>query len=199
MQQTLIFDLGGVLIANDMFDELRGLTRGPADNAALKARWLTSPGARAFELGQCSVAEFSHAIVREFDLTVTPGEFIERFSSWPKGFYPGMTDMLEVLKTSRRIGCLSNSNTVHWTGHFTAPFDVAYSSHLMQRIKPDTEVFAHVTRDLDLSPADIVFFDDAEPNVEAANAYGWQAHHTDGPDALLQVLSELGLLPRVQP
>lgn len=194
LQQTLIFDLGGVLIANDMFDELRRLMRVPADSTELKARWLRSPAARTFELGQCSVADFSAAVVTEFDLTVSPTEFIQRFSGWPKGFYPGMTDMLASLRPTCRIGCLSNSNAVHWTGRFTDPFDVAYSSHLMQRIKPDPDVFAHVTRDLGLQPADIIFFDDAEPNIEAAKDYGWRAHHTDGPDALLQVLQGLGLV-----
>ncbi len=193
--RVLIFDLGGVLVVNDMFDALPGLMKATPGEDELKAKWLRSEAARKFELGGCSAREFSSAMVREFDLTVSPDEFAAAFAGWPKGFYPGVTGLLSQLRRRYTTACLSNSNELHWTAQVTAHFDRAYSSHLLQRIKPDREVFEFVTADLACRPGDVVFFDDSKPNVEAALDFGWQAHLTLGPEDVSRTLADNGLYP----
>jgi len=186
--KVLVFDLGGVLVINDMFDELHKLLERPLIENELKAKWLKSPAVRAFELGKCSPEEFAQAMVDEFELRISAADFIAGFTGWPKGFYAGAADLLERLRQRYSLACLSNSNELHWGGFVTASFDRAYSSHLLGKIKPDLEVFEFVTEDLGCSPAEIAFFDDSPLNVEAASAFGWDSNLTVGYADLVEVL-----------
>lgn len=190
-----MFDLGGVLVENTMFEELRQLVDGDVHVSDLKTRWLQSRTARDFELGNCSPDAFAIAMVEEFQLSISPAEFLDVFAGWPKDFYPGVPDLLANLRERHATGCLSNSNELHWTDHVTSHFDYCYSSHLLKRIKPDTEVFEAVTDDIGCQPGDVVFFDDSRLNVDAAQAFGWEAHLTVGYVELRRLLSETGITP----
>ena len=188
-----MFDLGGVLVVNDMFEELRKLLEHSLDENELKSKWLKSPAVREFELGLCSPEVFAHAMIEEFGLLTRPVEFIAAFSGWPKGFYPGAEDLLMRLRQRYLTGCLSNSNELHWTTPVTSHFDHAYSSHLLTRIKPDVEVFEFVTADVGCRPGEVVFFDDSPLNIEAAQAFGWDAHLTVGYAELVRLLNKMDL------
>lgn len=192
MNRLLLFDLGGVLIRNDMFAQLQQLMGTSESEAVIKSKWLASPAVRDFELGRCTPDQFSTSIVEEFQLQTTPAAFLDAFAGWPKGFYAGAPDLLVQLRKKSPVGCLSNSNELHWTDQLTSHFDHAYSSHQLQRIKPDPDVFDFVTTDVGVKPHQIVFFDDSQPNVDAALAFGWEAHLTVGFSELNQVLRTLG-------
>ena len=45
-----------------------------------------------------------------------------------------------------------------------------------------------------LGPARIVYFDDNAHIVDGARAFGWDAHHVQGPDDITAVMGTLGLL-----
>jgi epoxide hydrolase-like predicted phosphatase len=60
---------------------------------------------------------------------------------------------------------------------FTSMTDVAIYSHEEGIRKPDPRIFALACERLSLSPAEIVFLDDLQPNVESARACGLQAVH----------------------
>jgi putative hydrolase of the HAD superfamily len=192
LDKVLMFDLGGVLVVNDMFDELPKLTKDNVGEDSLKAKWLQSPAVRDFELGKCSRDKFAKSMVEEFQLSVTPNEFLGAFSGWPKGFYSGAEDLLGDLRAQYSTACLSNSNELHWTTNVTSHFDHSYSSHLLNRIKPDVEVFEFVTSDIGRNPGEIVFFDDSQLNIDAARAFGWEAHLTVGFAELNRVLKKIG-------
>ena len=141
MSQILVFDLGGVLIENDMFDAMQTLSGGDVSQTDLKARWLASTAAREFELGRCSPKEFGTAIVAEFGFSISADEFLRAFTGWPKGYSSESLALLAQLRKQHRLACLSNSNELHWSDAMTAPFETGYSSHLIQHIKPDRIVF----------------------------------------------------------
>ena len=193
-RSVLLFDLGGVLIESEMFSELKRLMDSDQSEAELIEVWMGNPLARKFELGRCSVEEFSRSVVKEFGLSMNPDDFLAAFKSWPKGFYDGVVSMLVELRSENIVCCLSNSNEAHWTDAITDHFDFAFSSHLIGRIKPDRDVFEHVVAEIGIDPRDIHFFDDARANVAAAQEYGLQAHHTVGFQSLKTKLKELGLL-----
>lgn len=193
MNKTLIFDLGGVLVENDMFHQLPRLMREPVSEAELKTRWLRSPAVRTFELGRCSPDAFATMLNEEFQLSASPEDFLAAFSGWPRGLHRDAEVLLRDLRARCTIGCLSNSNELHWTTGITAHFDHCYSSHLLQRIKPDAEVFEYVTTDIGCQPGEIVFFDDSQLNIDAARAAGWEAHLTVGFEALERTLAETGI------
>ncbi len=193
MGNVLMFDLGGVLIVNEMFEELPKIARQSLPKLELRNKLLRSEAMRSFELGKCSPEAFAIAMVDEFQLTVSASEFASAFARWPTGFYEGATELLSKLRKQHVLGCLSNSNELHWTAGVTSHFDHAYSSHELHKIKPDANVFEFVTRDIGCRPEEISFFDDSRLNVEAAQAFGWSAYLTDGYGELLRVLDEIGI------
>ncbi len=53
-------------------------------------------------------------------------------------------------------------------------------------IKPDPQVYRHVTAELGVEPSDVAFIDDRPANVAGATDIGWQAHlWTDDADSLV--------------
>ena len=194
LSAVLLFDLGGVLIESDVFSELKQLMGTDQSEAELIELWIRNPVARKFEVGECSVDEFSRSVVRELGLSMSPRDFLAAFKRWPKGFYHGVESMLADLRKKNTVCWLSNSNEAHWTGSIADHFDYAFSSHLIRKIKPDREAFEHVVTRIGVNPQDVHFFDDALGNVEAARAFGLVAHHTVGYENLRSKLKELGFV-----
>jgi putative hydrolase of the HAD superfamily len=196
----LLFDLGGVLVENAGFDALGDLLAGHGrdklDAGALRTRWLESEAVRRFELGEINPSTFAQLFLNEWGLDLAPDAFLDRFSVWPRGFYPGVADLLQRLRATHRVCCLSNSNVVHWRrlDACLQHFDRAYASHLIGKIKPDRDVFAAVIEDLGISPYSIYFFDDSAPNVQTARDIGLRAFHTDGFAELTRRLHALHIL-----
>lgn len=60
-------------------------------------------------------------------------------------------------------------------------------------IKPDPEIYRSHTETFHLDPAHTLFIDDSLANVEAARAFGWNAIHYTGADALDAELTAFGL------
>lgn len=160
----------------------------------LRNLWMGSPTVRQFEGGHLEPALFARTITSEMALSCSPEDFIAAFATWPKGFYAGAKTLLTELRERYRVGCLSNSNSLHWTSEIESAFDFAYSSHLTGLMKPDSAAFEHVASQQWVRPSEICFFDDSQLNVEAARSVGFQAFHTVGFDELVRVLEREGLI-----
>lgn len=192
----LLFDLGGVLIENSTFYSLNRLLPEQLGTFSLKDRWLRSLAVRRFELGEIAPTEFATAFVAEWGIRLTPEAFLTEFTSWPSGFYPRAREALWTLRQQYRVGCLSNSNVLHWEkfGGFEDDFDIAISSHRQGAIKPDDDAFARALDACGVEPSSVYFFDDSLGNVQAANRFGIRAFHVDGIAPLLNVLRTENLL-----
>ncbi|MFZ6656899.1 HAD-IA family hydrolase [Undibacterium sp. TJN19] len=185
LPQLLLFDLGGVLIENNTFSRLQALlpqTIEGTELSILKEKWLSSPVVRCFELGQIAPSEFARQFIEEWSLTLSEQDFISEFLSWLKGYYPGAHWLIQRLRQKYRVACLSNSNVLHWEkfGQLDTDFDLAMSSHLLGAIKPDAAAFAMALAHCQVTPDEVWFFDDVQPNVLAAAELGIKAFHTDG-------------------
>ena len=193
----LLFDLGGVLIENSTFKRLNHLVGELKDFDALKQLWLASPSVRRFELGEGSPYEFAVSFIAEWNISLSPEAFLEEFYSWPSDFYPEARNTIHSLRQKYRVGCLSNSNVLHWEkfGGFKDDFDIAISSHQLGAIKPDEEAFLKALETCSVKPSEVYFFDDSIENIYTANSLGIQAFHVDGFDSLLNVLREEKLFP----
>ena len=73
-------------------------------------------------------------------------------------------------------------------------FERSFASHELGIRKPAREIYEHVLRDMAVAPADVTFFDDQKPNVEAALQLGINAHRVEGIDELRACLLDLGCL-----
>lgn len=192
----LLFDLGGVLVENAGLDRLAQLMPDPVKPDALKQKWLSSPAVRHFELGRSSPKVFAEAFVAEWNIPHSAEEFLVEFASWPKGAYAGTEDLLIRLRRRYRIGCLSNSNPLHWArfGGLLGHFEIALSSHLLGLIKPDRSCFLRALRECKVEARHVAFFDDSISNVEAARDLGMMASHVNGLDDLKLSLEANGLM-----
>ena len=70
-------------------------------------------------------------------------------------------------------------------------FDGGVFSGRVKLAKPDPAIYAHAEWVLGLVPAQTVFLDDHWPNVQAANARGWQGVHVPQPGQLPTLLTPL--------
>lgn len=195
--QCVLFDLGGVLI------ELDGPPVSPLasrlSEAEIWQQWLESTAVREYESGRCDHYAFAAALIGEMQLELTEVEFIEQFQRWPKGVYAGAEELLESLKPTVHLACLSNTNALHWQrfdqdSRLPRLFDTVLASFKTGRMKPDAATYHHAVEVLGFEAADILFLDDNEANVTAARKIGLQAELTRGPTHAQQHLKHHGLL-----
>lgn len=181
---VILFDLGGVLMNFGGIQRLAELS-GCEASPAMRSRWINSPWVQAFERGECDADTFASHVVDDWNLDLSPSEFVDDFRNWSAGPFPGALDLVRRLRGTVRMGCLSNTNPVHWQQHLdrwgiVQHFDWTFTSHRMGVMKPNPAVFLHVIRALDIPADRLLFLDDARENVEAARRAGMHAEQTRG-------------------
>ncbi len=195
--ELVLFDLGGVLV------ELRGVASmahlsGITDEDELWRRWLDCRWVRIFESGGCGPEEFSRGVVEDWGLTVEPSEFLDLFARWPTGPMNGAEDLVTEVATRAEVGCLSNTNALHWDDQvehwpLMSHFDPCFLSHRLGLVKPDREVFERVAESLHVEPFQVLFLDDNLVNVESARSVGFPSQHVRGVEEARRALADRGL------
>lgn len=195
--KAILFDLGGVLIQLNGLPLISQWTNW--NDEEIWEQWLSSPTVRLFESGKITAENFSQEITAEFNLPITPDEYLTGFSTWMAGLYPGAKELLSDLSSNYLLGCLSNTNSLHWadlenTENILQKFDYLLPSHLTGYLKPDPESFHNAAKEMALQPKDILFLDDNIINVSGALATGMVAYKVSGTDGARNVLNNLGIL-----
>ncbi len=193
---VVLFDLGGVLMDFGGVGPMKALA-GIAGDDELWDRWLSCRWVRDFERGRCSASDFAAGVVADWGLAVTPDSFLRVFASWPVGPFPGAREVVESVRRSARVGCLSNTNEIHWARLSAWPvlaaFDDCFLSFEMGMVKPDSELFDAVAAQVAVSPSRILFLDDVAANVSAARHRGFRAELCRGVDGARRTLAAAGL------
>ena len=181
--EVVLFDLGGVLIRLGGVGPM-GRLAGIDSEEEVWRRWLSCRWVRDFERGWCSNDEFAAGVVADWKLPISPADFLELFGSWPEGTYDGAEQLVSDVSARARVGCISNTNALHWAIYETWPisnaFELSFLSHKLGLVKPDRELFQHVAGDIAVEPAKVVFLDDNEVNVSAARDVGFTAIRVRG-------------------
>jgi HAD superfamily hydrolase (TIGR01509 family) len=194
----VLFDLGGVVIELGGMSSLQEIA--PSVTEDQWHRWLASPWVRRFEKGECSATEFATQVVSEWGLQVAPERFLEVFRDWPIGPYPGATELLAEVKRLVQIGCLSNTNTMHWEHQTTVwsvlldMFDFRFLSFELGFAKPDQAIFDSVADRLPFGRDRILYLDDVAVNSDAARSFGFQSEQVRGIAEVRTVLRNVGVL-----
>lgn len=160
--------------------------------------WLLSVTAKEFEAGRLSKHQFAESFKKEHRIAESVEEIIDHFRKWPKGFYPGATELLKRLSAKYRVAALSNTNEIHWprlTEEFGASelFEKIIASHVVGMAKPDIAIYRHALRELNVAPENTVFIDDNEINVQAAKEVGINAYQAKGFSEVERLMSHLEL------
>jgi len=178
---VIMFDLGGVLVENHGRAELTAMLPSPLERDEIWRKWLGSPSVRSFERGMISPEQFASAFVEEWQIGLKPSAFLQAFAMWPRGLYDGAEELLQRLKESHHLACLSNTNVIHWQRfpQLHALFDSCFLSHEIGHVKPDRAVFEYALEQLNVRAGDVYFFDDLSLNVSAAREVGIKAFHVE--------------------
>jgi len=175
--EVILFDLGGVLIELAGVEKMLEWSPGIGSTDELWRRWLHSDSVRRFETGAADRDEFAAGVIGEFGLPVGPDEFIAAFTWWPRAVFPGAVELLATMRERYRLASVSNTNEIHWdrfSGAWAldASFHHNFPSHLVGKLKPDADYFAHVLDAVDVPAQRVLFIDDNAINVDAAAQLG---------------------------
>ena len=188
--ELLLFDFGGVLVEFAGPKELGQHLRWGSTPEVILERWTKCPHTDDFERGRLTPPEWAARFIHDWDVNLTPDEFLARFTTWSRRILPGAKELLEQLRGRYRLGALSNSNELHWERNtnelrIIELFELAISSHQVGLCKPDPRIYKVAVERANVSSPDrIVFFDDLAANVEAAKAAGLRAYQVRGVDEL---------------
>jgi putative hydrolase of the HAD superfamily len=197
--QLVLFDLGGVLFELGGVPDF-GAMIGETRAEEIWRAWNACECVRAYETGRCDRDAFARGLVETFRLTLEPAAFLDRFTRWMVGPFPGAEDL--VLRTARaaRVGCLSNNNDLHWPLQRDLPlaraFEFTLLSHELGHVKPDRACFERVIERVGVGPEAILFLDDSAINVAAARECGIDAELAVGVEGAARVLAERGIVAR---
>ena len=195
MINTIIFDLGGVLLDLDMqrcikeFEAL-GLdvkfwfTNESTDDSTkgtLSKGMVASKMMDLYQTGQVSTETFLGDALKRCRKETTWEEVV---AAWNSLLICIPTEKLNMLKQLRKEGykvyMLSNTNEEHWRyleknifpESVMNYFDGIYMSQLLGMAKPDIRVFEYVLMDIGTEAEECLYIDDTSANCEAAASMG---------------------------
>jgi HAD superfamily hydrolase (TIGR01509 family) len=195
---VVLFDLGGVLVDFGGVEPMKQLT-GIPDDEEIWRRWLSCEAVRVYERGASTVEEFAVGVVADFDLPITPDEFVTSFRGWIGGPLPGARELIAETARAASVGCLSNTNPLHYDEHFrhwdeTAGLEHRLFSYELGAVKPDRAIYDRAVARLGVPAGRVVFLDDNRINVDGGLAAGLVARQTRGVDEARAALVALGIL-----
>lgn len=199
---TIVFDLGGVLIEVDHERAMKWLARkGCSVNDV--GVFAERSGMLEHEIGKLAGDSFYERVGALLTAPATRAEIHD----WWTGFFAPDDEMLRLaraLGAGYRVFILSNTGPLHWAqamqqfrlDEIARDFLTSFEAGVA---KPDAGIYALAARRFALEPARTVFVDDMGPNVRAAKAAGWHALQHRDFDATTQVLERLGVSARAGP
>lgn len=203
---VLLFDMGGVLVDLDLdltlagFDQI-GIDLRPYLDSARQAGFLSD-----YESGKINTETMlskMRALSTKSDLTDD-----EIAAAWCRLLVRLPQERLELILKARRhyrVALLSNTNPLSWgkartefieqQGHTVSDFfDETFLSFEMGVEKPAPEIFQKAVEALHCRPEEVLFFDDAAANCEAARREGLRAFHTPTDGSWMQLFDDAGRL-----
>lgn len=182
MIKHLIFDFGKVLVECSTDSLLKDLIPDDPEERRQFSELVNSPEfLEVFDLGELSFDEMASAFSIEYPRwSGLFKPFLDRQVEVVKREVPGMREILHSLK-SQGYGLYGLTNWGIIVKEHIRRFEtlrildgsvISSEEHI---IKPDREIFDRLCRKFSLSPAECLFTDDKQANVDAALAYGMDA------------------------
>lgn len=195
--RVVCFDLGGVVvrIARSWAEACAAAAieeRNPEQFAAPDMQSGRRELSDGYQLGDIDCDAYFELIARSSGGLYEPREVEAVHRAWIFEPYEGVPELIDRLNATGtiRTACLSNTNHSHWQ-HLQHAVDgrprvpaihrlhTRLVSHELGAVKPDAKIYELAEQRLHARGPEIVFFDDLEENVLAAQERGWLAHHID--------------------
>ena len=193
---TFLFDIGNVIMHFDFTHAGARLAKvSSAEGDPLK---LLAPLKQKLESGQIDGPEFVAKGIEKIGFGGTPEEFT---TIWEEVFSPNqpMWDSLGKIKGNYRLLLLSNTSDIHKDSLFRDfsifdMFEGGTYSFSAQSEKPEPEIYKAAIDEFGIDPANTLYVDDLQENIDAGIAAGLVSHHyhPDHHDAFLEVARGYG-------
>lgn len=203
--EVVVFDLGKVLVDFDYSIAARRIAgRGRVDAVEVQRLIDQSPLLFRYETGLMTRGEFFGEVCRATGFAGTMGTFEEYFAD----VFSPIERMVALHAAVRRSGvatCVfSNTNDLaidHIRRNF--PFFSEFDAHVLSfehgSMKPQAGLYEVVERVTGCRGAVILYLDDRLENIEAGRGRGWQTIHHQTPEASIERVRGLQLIPPVTP
>ena len=201
--EFIYFDLGNVLLSFDhsrAWQQIAGLTGIPSEcvekilfNSGLQIK---------YEKGEVSTKEFHRYFCQQAQVSISLEDLCFAASS----IFDSLDDSIQLLHTlseaGHRLGLLSNTCDCHWQffrddvrfNFLHSSFEQTVLSFVAGCMKPDTEIYRLAASQANCDPGSILFIDDLEENVKAAQVCGFDGIHFQGFSELLNELNKRELM-----
>ena len=184
---TIIFDMGGVLVDLDLeacktaFKDDLGFMEidDIIDACHQKGPW------GEMEAGNISAEEFRDTILTRSYPGMSPEDVDKAVEKILVGIDPAKVRLLKRLSESYDIYMLSNNNPIAFAAavkifaeaglELDRYFKKCYISYKMKMLKPSDKIFKDVVADIGKEPERMLFIDDSQINVDASIAAGLPA------------------------
>lgn len=196
---NVVFDLGGVVVKWEPHT-LIARHFAPAVRQRVFERVVAHDDWLELDRGTLALEA---AVARASERTGLPDESLtEFFRQVPLSLelMPGTHTLLpRVKQAGQRLYCLSNM-AQHSLDHleqaydFWPHFDGRVFSCVVKLIKPEPAIYAHLLSEHGLNPADTVFIDDLQANLDAATAFGIRTIRFESAAQCERDLAALGCL-----
>lgn len=150
------------------------------------------------ETGKMDPAEFHSRICAELGIAMTYAEFREVWGSVfpPETLIPEC--LLETVRRRHRLLLLSNTNAIHFPlveerYPLLRQFHEFVLSYEVGAMKPDPVIYREAVARADADPAECVFVDDLEENVDGALREGLDAFQFESADQVIRELRRRGV------
>ena len=189
-RNTIVFDLGGVLIDLNVprcvgnFKRLMGeenvrniLGIDDEGEGVVSVSAATRQLMHDYEYGNISTDDFI-ASVRSYCHPGTTNDDVR--NAWMSMLADLPQEKLDFIGTLRNMGyntyLLSNSNQMHWDPifeqyHLELYFDGIYASHHLHMAKPNRDIFDFIEKNAHIDSAHTVYVDDLEKNRKAGETF----------------------------
>lgn len=187
MIKTLLFDLGGVIMdirRENAVEALRAIGLENADS--LLGLYEQKGPFMLLEAGQITPQQFRDTLRAQIPHPVTDAEIDAAFIRFLIGIPPHrLTELEQLHKRGYGVYLLSNTNPIMWNSKIADEFKKLGKdiNHYFQGIvtsfeakvmKPDPAIFRYATEKLGIEPAETLFLDDSQKNLDAAATLGFQ-------------------------
>ena len=201
--RNIIFDLGGVLLNLDFEKTADAFTAlGVRNFHDYFTQYHAAPLFKKLEVGSVADQSFYDSVRQIALITADNNDIDTAWNAMLLDFPHHRIEKLQELARNYRLFLFSNTNSIHHAAfhqrfyeqfgfELDSLFEKAYYSHLIGYRKPDVEAFHFVINDSRVDPAETLFIDDTQPNIDAAKKTGLQAALVSPQKDLVKVLGEL--------
>ena len=198
--ETIIFDLGGVIIDLDSKSVIDQFRRYSNKTARDIIRLISqSQDLIDYEIGKMSDSDFCQAVNKLLHTEFSQASFENIWNSFLGNIRRDKLHLMLALKDRFKLLILSNTNGIHQKSFdqrvgeliplkvMSDMVNTAYYSHELGLRKPDPNIYKRVIDLQNLNPTRTLFFDDRHENINMAQHFGIQAIQVEHSDHILDL------------